>query len=114
MQSQYGINLFSWLGGLATLVLLVVLALLCRAPLRRWASAGGARNSALLPIAALGVVMMAGPAHAYYDKNNYTEVYFILPNESAFFIPDQESLEADSTRTRKAQPEPMHRLRVAH
>lgn len=28
------------------------------------------------------------PASAYYDKSDYTENYFILPNESAFFIPD--------------------------
>ena len=27
-------------------------------------------------------------AYAYYDQANYTEAYFILPNESAFFIPD--------------------------
>lgn len=27
-------------------------------------------------------------AWAYYDKSDYTENYFILPNESAFFIPD--------------------------
>ncbi|HEV2549919.1 MAG TPA: SPFH domain-containing protein [Stellaceae bacterium] len=27
-------------------------------------------------------------AHAYYDKNDFTEAYTILPNESAFWIPD--------------------------
>jgi hypothetical protein len=27
-------------------------------------------------------------ARAYYDKQDFAEVYFILPNESAFFIPD--------------------------
>jgi hypothetical protein len=31
---------------------------------------------------------LAGPAEAYYDKTDYTEAYFILPNESAFYIPD--------------------------
>jgi hypothetical protein len=28
------------------------------------------------------------PAAAYYDKTDYTEAYTILPNESAFWIPD--------------------------
>lgn len=28
------------------------------------------------------------PARAYYDQADYAEVYFVLPNESAFFIPD--------------------------
>ena len=28
------------------------------------------------------------PAHAYYDKTDYTEAYTILPNETAFWIPD--------------------------
>ncbi len=27
-------------------------------------------------------------AYAYYDQNNYTEAYFVLPNKLAFFIPD--------------------------
>lgn len=34
------------------------------------------------------LLFLSQPAYAYYDKTNYTEVYFILPNESAFFIPD--------------------------
>jgi hypothetical protein len=30
----------------------------------------------------------AQPSAAYYEKTDYSEPYFILPNESAFFIPD--------------------------
>ena len=39
---------------------------------------------------AVGIALLAAtsPARAYYDKNDYTETYFILPNESAFFLPD--------------------------
>lgn len=42
-------------------------------------------------IASLAVLLMIGlpqPSHAYYNQSDYTENYFILPNESAFFIPD--------------------------
>jgi hypothetical protein len=40
--------------------------------------------------AAIVLVLVCGPraASAYYDRTDYTEAYFILPNESAFFIPD--------------------------
>ena len=36
----------------------------------------------------LGVLLAAPQAQAYYDKTDYTEAYTILPNESAFWIPD--------------------------
>jgi hypothetical protein len=35
-----------------------------------------------------GIAAAAHPAAAYYDKTDYTEAYTILPNESAFWIPD--------------------------
>ncbi len=38
--------------------------------------------------AVLLLMSMDQKAYAYYDQTNYTEAYFILPNESAFFIPD--------------------------
>ena len=31
---------------------------------------------------------LATPAYAYYDKSDYAEAYTILPNESAFWVPD--------------------------
>ena len=36
----------------------------------------------------LVVLMSASPASAYYDKSDYAEAYTILPNESAFWVPD--------------------------
>ena len=45
---------------------------------RRWLMA------ALL---ATGIGSVA-PAYAYYDKSDYAEAYTILPNESAFWVPD--------------------------
>lgn len=40
--------------------------------------------------AAAILVLLFAPsaAHAYYDKSDYAETYFILPNESAFYTPD--------------------------
>jgi len=37
---------------------------------------------------ALLMLLFIPSAHAYYDKSDYAEVYTILPNESAFWIPD--------------------------
>jgi hypothetical protein len=37
-------------------------------------------------VAILG--LLCEPAYAYYDKSDYTEAYTILPNESAFWVPD--------------------------
>ncbi len=44
----------------------------------------------LLRAAALvgGIVAATQPAAAYYDKTDFTEAYTILPNKSAFWIPD--------------------------
>jgi hypothetical protein len=44
-----------------------------------------------VPVIVLGGILtfsLATPAMAYYEKQNWTENYFILPNESAFFIAD--------------------------
>jgi hypothetical protein len=39
-------------------------------------------------MALLVCILPFSQAKAYYDKTDYTENYFVLPNESAFFIPD--------------------------
>ncbi len=62
--------------GVPFVVLLLVLAGIWGGPLRR----------SLLALF-LGLVV-ANPANAYYDKSDFTEAYTILPNESAFWIPD--------------------------
>ena len=62
-------------------LLLFVLALIWWGPLRR--------RFARLAMAAAGCLALgAMPAQAYYDKTDFTEAYTILPNESAFWIPD--------------------------
>ena len=81
-QSAYGIRAFGALG-IPALVLLVVLAAIWW----KYLKLGWGRLFAAVAI--MGCLLLAGTdAHAYYDKNDYTEAYFILPNESAFFIPD--------------------------
>ena len=74
--SMFEMRLFSHLG-IPFLVLLVVIVAIWWGPLRRW---WGPATVCLL--------LAASPAHAYYDKTDYTEAYTILPNESAFWIPD--------------------------
>lgn len=69
-------GLFGHLGVPFAALLLAILGIWA-APLRR--------AFLLLPLGLLG---LAAPAHAYYDKTDYTEAYTILPNESAFWIPD--------------------------
>lgn len=43
-------------------------------------------------VAAMGIlaalILLPTNSEAYYNQSDYTENYFILPNESAFFIPD--------------------------
>jgi hypothetical protein len=67
--------------GLMTLVLLLVMAAIWWKPIRRWIS-----PLALLALTLTG--LLPRPAVAYYDKTDFTEAYTILPNESAFWIPD--------------------------
>ena len=76
--SSFGMNFFSHIG-IPFVVLLAVLVALWWRPLR-----GLLRAVVLIG----GIVAAAHPAAAYYDKTDYTEAYTILPNESAFWIPD--------------------------
>jgi hypothetical protein len=46
------------------------------------------RRKLLIPIAIAILGLGAGDARAYYDSKDVTEAYTILPNESAFWIPD--------------------------
>ena len=78
--SMIGIRLFGNLGIPAVVLLAVVVAIWWR-PLRQWWVSGAAAI-------VFGVLLAAPQAQAYYDKTDYTEAYTILPNESAFWIPD--------------------------
>ncbi len=73
-----GMRLFGHFG-IPFLVLLAVLVAIWWRPVRR-----------LLPPFGfiLGLLALSHPAAAYYDKTDFTEAYTVLPNESAFWIPD--------------------------
>jgi hypothetical protein len=79
--SRIGMALFSGVGSIISGVFLLVLLAIWWKPIK----------VAVAAVAALALVLIFGaPRHAdaYYDKTDYAEVYFVLPNESAFFVPD--------------------------
>jgi len=76
--SSFGMNFFSHIG-IPSVVLLAVLVAIWWRPVRAIF-----RTIALIG----GIVAVTHPAAAYYDKTDFTEAYTILPNESAFWIPD--------------------------
>jgi hypothetical protein len=80
--SLFGMNFFKNVG-IPALVLVLVLIWIWWKPIKSLFKANGA------PFAGLILALLASTQlFAYYDKADYTEAYFILPNESAFFIPD--------------------------
>jgi hypothetical protein len=82
--SMIWMRIFSHLG-IPFVLLLIVVVLIWLGPLRRLL-AGAAMFVVLCAL--LGALLGAPPAQAYYDKTDFTEAYTILPNESAFWIPD--------------------------
>ena len=85
--SIWGMRFFGNIG-IPFVVLLIVLVVIWWVPTRRWLAA-----------AAFVALLAAAPqAWAYYDKNDYTEAIYILPNQSAFVIPD-----AGANQTSQAQ-----------
>lgn len=68
-------------GAVIAFVFLLILATIWWAPIAK----------AIKAAAALALVLALLPvpeARAYYNKTDYADPFFILPNESAFFIPD--------------------------
>ena len=78
--SQIGSYLFGQMG-ISILVLFALLALFWYKPFRVF-------MQSLAVITLFIIVGNVHTANAYYDKQDFTEPYFILPNESAFYIPD--------------------------
>ncbi|MEK7188030.1 MAG: hypothetical protein AAB691_04260 [Patescibacteria group bacterium] len=82
---SYGISRFAQFftgEGLPAILFVVVLAII-------WWKYVKQGWTALTSAAMIGIVLLgAVPVRAYYAQTDYAETYFILPNESAFFIPD--------------------------
>jgi hypothetical protein len=107
---QMGLN--SRFGALPAVVLAIVLLAIWWGPLRR--RFGGRAITTVLCLLA-GIA----PAQAYYDKTDYTEAYTILPNESAFWIPDagankDSQTQFDSEAYLNANKVPLKRFIVPH
>ena len=70
--------------GLTGLILVAILLAIWWRPIRR-------ALVAALATCALGLAAYAispGEAYAYYNQHDYAEPYTIMPNESAFWVPD--------------------------
>ena len=80
--SQFGMNFFNNLG-IPAIILLAVIVLIWWKPFKSLIKSSGATAAVIML-----VLMASTQAFAYYDKADYAEPYFILPNESAFFIQD--------------------------
>lgn len=70
------------------LFLLAVLALIWWGPVARLIKNASTTTAAILAFMALASLVAPQPAQAYYDKYDYTEAIYVLPNQSAFVIPD--------------------------
>ncbi len=87
--AQYGMRLFSWLGLMSTLALLAILAVIWWSVIRQRLDRDTVKRLTFGMLPALALLVAGAPAaHAYFDTTDKTEAYFILPNESAFWIPD--------------------------
>ena len=110
--STVRMSFYGKLGALPAIVLLVVLLAIWWGPIRQRL---GGRTMASLFCLLLGIA----PAQAYYDKTDYTEAYTILPNESAFWIPDggankDNQTQFDSEAYLNANKVPLKRFIVPH
>jgi hypothetical protein len=78
----YGMNFFSHIGWPFWLFLALLLAIW-------WTTLRNlAAHLAAALAAAMAFIILTPPAGAYYEKTDWPEIYYILPNESAFWIPD--------------------------
>lgn len=82
--ATYGMNFFSSIGWPFYIFMLLMLWV--------WWSPGKAVMLKIMAVMAVAMLLlMIGtptPGQAYYSKTDWPEIYYVLPNESAFFIPD--------------------------
>lgn len=97
--------------GISSLVLLIVFGFIWWKPLR-----AAITGSTIAFVLASSLI---SPANAYYDKTDFTEAYTILPNESAFWIPDvgankDNQAQLDSMDYLNSNKVPLKRFIVPH
>jgi len=86
--SQGSQHLISGLSGFVSLALLIALIIIWWKPFRNLFTADAVKVIIVTFLVGSGLVLTTPTAKAYYDKSDYNESYFILPNESAFYVPD--------------------------
>lgn len=74
---------FNLLGMVLTAIVVIALVAIWWLPVVALLRRGGAPA-----LAGLALLSLAAPAQAYFEQTDKTEAYTILPNESAFWIPD--------------------------
>ncbi len=80
LAAQAAFRVFNGLAFFIAAMVILGLALIWAGPIKR-------AIASILALAAF-FIFLPHQASAYYNQSDYTENYFILPNESAFFIPD--------------------------
>lgn len=93
--SLYAMNFFGTIGWPFWLFAALLLAIWWK-PVRVGVSVLGRATTAGIGIAL--ALTAAQPADAYFNKTDWPEIYFILPNESAFYIPDIGANKDDQTK----------------
>jgi len=83
----YTMSFFSAIGTVATVLFVGILAGIWYRPLRD-ALRRSAQALAVLIAAGGALIVGATDGHAFFEKTDRTEIYPILPNQSAFWIPE--------------------------
>jgi len=68
--------------------LLAVLVLIWWSPVARLLRGSSTTTAAIITLLTLMSLAVPHPAQAFYSKTDYTEAIYVLPNQSAFVIPD--------------------------
>lgn len=80
LATQAAFRSYNSLDVITGLIALGVVTIIWFRPVRNWIAT-------ILAVSLLAI-FLPQQASAYYDKSDYSENYFVLPNESAFFVPD--------------------------
>ena len=84
-KTMYTFGAFHAVNVLAGLALLIALVAIWWVPAKKLITTA---LTATLMLVAAGTVLTPSKAYAYYDKADWPEVYMIMPNETAFWVPD--------------------------
>lgn len=111
VMSQYGMRFGQATHWMIDVIAILVLLGLWLGPIRR------ALSVIILVVTASALLL--SPAHAYYASQDYAEVYTVLPNESAFLIPDvgankDTQAQFGSVDYLKANKVPLKRVSIPH